>query len=350
MSESDEKLRIYEKICLIRKVEERLMAEYSQQEMKCPMHFCIGQEALPAVLSLLLRTDDTLMCPHRSHGFYLAKNAPLEAMVAEFYGRLTGASRGMAGSQELSHGPSNFYSGAILAGAFAISVGSAFAAKFTGADSLSVGLVGDGGMEEGVVFEAMNLAAVHNLPVLFICENNLYSAHTPSQPYRSRHNHFFARAESFGVKAVLLDGYDPLGLLHRLDGLIRGIRQGSGPIFAEVTTYRTCGHVGIENDLYLDYRTAEEVEVWRSRDPLPVMRHLVRQSGVAERDVLNLEARIDQDIDAALSAAKSAPYPSFEDVLAWNLDGSFHPAVRSLIDGPVSDFNPQQAESKIKAY
>ena len=155
------------------------MAEYHPaDEMRCPMHFCVGQEAMPAALAQVLRRDDVLMSHYRSHGYYLAKGAPLDAMVAEFYGKETGSNSGIAGSMELGAHDHNFYSGAIVAGSLFIPFGAAFAQKYRRLDDISVSIVGDGVFDEGITYEVFNLVALHHLPMLIICENNKYAAHT----------------------------------------------------------------------------------------------------------------------------------------------------------------------------
>src|SRR5256885_15813310 len=174
------RLRLYRMMYLTRRVEEVLMAEYHPaDEMRCPMHFCVGQEAMPAALARVIRSDDILMSHYRSHGHYLAKGAPLEAMVAEFYGKKTGANLGIAGSMELASHEHNFYSGAIVGGSLYMPLGGAFAQKYRGVDDISVSIIGDGVFDEGVTYEIFNLAAPHQFPFLIICGNNKYAAHTP---------------------------------------------------------------------------------------------------------------------------------------------------------------------------
>src|SRR5262245_42976663 len=172
-------LDLYRMMYLIRRAEEILMAEYHPaDEMRCPMHFCVGQEAMPAALSCVMRRTDVLMSHYRSHGYYLAKRAPLDAMIAEFYGKATGANSGIAGSMELGSHDHNFCSGAIVGGSLFIPLGSAFAQRYRGVDDISISVIGDGVFDEGITYEVFNLAALHRLPLLIICENNKYAAHT----------------------------------------------------------------------------------------------------------------------------------------------------------------------------
>ena len=168
------------------------MAEYHPaDEMRCPMHFCVGQEAMPAALAQVLRRNDVLMSHYRSHGYYLAKGAPLEAMVAEFYGKETGSNSGVAGSMELGSHDYNFYSGAIVAGSLFIPFGAAFAQKYRRLDNVSVSVIGDGVFDEGITYEVFNLVALIDLPILIICEIQIRSAYVdratsgPAQAWRN---------------------------------------------------------------------------------------------------------------------------------------------------------------------
>src|SRR5712691_6769223 len=211
------RLQLYRMMYLIRRTEEILMAEYHPaNEMRCPMHFCVGQEAMPAALAQVVRRSDVLMSHYRSHGYYLAKGAPLDAMVAEFYGKGTGANSGVAGSMELGAHDHNFYSGAIVGGSLIIPLGAAFAQKYRGVDDISISVIGDGVFDEGITYEAFNLAALHRLPLLIICENNKYAAHTGLKRRLSTPS-LTERARAFGLPAERLDGNEPELLLAALE-------------------------------------------------------------------------------------------------------------------------------------
>ena len=342
-------LPLYRMMQLIRRTEEMLIDEYHPaDEMKCPIHFCVGQEATPAALAQLMRPTDVVMTHHRSHGYYLAKNAPLDEMVAEFYGKATGSNGGLAGSQELSHEGARFYSGTILSGMFAMANGSAFAQQYAGSSDFTVAVIGDGGMEEGIVFEALNLAAVFNLPILFICENNLYSAHSRIG-VRSLSDNLIGRAKSFEVDAKIVDGNDPILLHQELSRIVADRRAGKGPFFLEVLTYRYCGHVGPENDDVLGYRTPEELEKWKRRDPVSGLREAIIAGDVPEADVLQVEREIDAHVKAAIANAKAASFPSYDKALQLNWSGSYSPAVSNFASASAA-FDGRQDETKLKPY
>lgn len=341
--------QLYNMMQLIRRTQEKIAEEYHPaDEMRCPVHFCIGQEATPAALSLLLRPQDVVMSHHRSHGYYLAKGAPLKALIAELYGKKTGSNGGLAGSQELSCHKSGFYSGTILSGMFAMATGSAFSQQYENTSNLTVGVIGDGGMEEGIVFEALNLAAVMKLPVLFLCENNLYSAHTPIE-VRSLSESLVERAAAFRVKTKLLDGNDPILLHQKLTDITDEIRNGGGPYFVEVQTYRTCSHVGPENDDVLGYRTVEELEKWRRRDPISALRPQLIASGMTESEIDAANKDIDNRITEAIEQAKKDPFPTFDDALDLNWSGKYAKQVTGFVDRTTS-FKGGQSETQLTPY
>ena len=197
-----DKLKIYYHLLLIRSVEEAIVERYHPADkMRCPIHMCVGQELAPSVLNLFLKPEDGLWSHHRSHGYYLAKGGSLTGMISEFYGKKNGANGGLAGSQELSSAKDNFYSGTILSGAFAMSAGSAFASNYLNDDYVTVAIIGDGGMEEGIVFETINLAAKKGLPILFICENNNYSIFTPLKE-RTNSQDLHLKVKEFGIETM----------------------------------------------------------------------------------------------------------------------------------------------------
>jgi TPP-dependent pyruvate/acetoin dehydrogenase alpha subunit len=341
----DQSLRLYRMMYLIRRTEEVLMAEYHPaNEMRCPMHFCVGQEAMPAALSLLLRRGDVLMAHYRSHGYYLAKGAPLEAMIAEFYGKATGANKGVAGSMELGSHDHSFYSGAIVGGSLVVPLGAAFAQRYRGVDDISVAVIGDGVFDEGATYEMFNLAALHHLPLLIICENNRYAAHTPIERRQARP--FLAeRVKSFGLPSEELDGNDAHVLLQALERLVPAIRRGGGPHFVEIETYRLCGHVGPGDDAEVGYRSREEMDAWRARDPVAALRGQLATS-LESAELKGVEAEIETQIASALAAAKHAAFPDFAALLETNWSGEYGPAVDRFVHSATPAFESGQPEAR----
>jgi pyruvate dehydrogenase E1 component alpha subunit len=339
------RLDLYRSMFLTRATEEILMAEYHPaDEMRCPMHFCVGQEAMPAALSRVLRLNDVLMTHYRSHGYYLAKGAPLAAMVAEFYGKATGANSGIAGSMELGSHDHNFYSGAIVGGSLFIPLGTAFSQKYRRVDDISVSVIGDGVFDEGVTYEVLNLAALHHLPLLIICENNKYAAHTALER-RQAAPLLAERAATFGVPTERLDGNDAELLLQRLERVVPAMRAGGGPHFIEIETYRHCGHVGPGDDEGAGYRTADEIADWKTRDPVVGMRGRLANT-VDEAELARLERGLEAEVHAAIDAAKGAQFPDLHDAIAHNWDGGYAPVVRQFTRPAGVSFEAGQNEAR----
>ena len=300
----------------IRRIEEALIEAYHPaNEMRCPIHFCVGQEAAPAALGMALHPDDVIYSHYRSHGYYMAKGASLAAMVAEFYGKQTGSNGGVAGSMELADHANHIYSGAIVGGMVGLAVGQAFAQKYLGGGAITIAAFGDGAMDEGINYEAINLAVLKQLPVLFLCENNLYAAHTPIA-VRAGAAGIVQRAAAFGI---------------------------------EVETYRFCGHVGPERDDGLNYRPEAEVKARKAADPLLALRRKLERSA-AHNQLGAIDAKIEAEIVDAIAAARKAPFPD----IAWAKtivnSGNYDPVVKDLIEGSVGDFRGAQSESKLAPY
>jgi len=205
------------------------------------------------------------------------------------------------------------------------------------------------GMEEGIVFEAMNLAAIKNLPVLFICENNGYSIHSPL-PERSSALIISERVKAFGMEVSSTDGNDVLGVHDKLKDVVSRMRANPAPYFLEVMTYRICGHVGPENDDQYGYRPEAEIEEWRKRDSIEKLRKILKSSGASALVLDDIADEVDAEIRAAINAAMEAPFPDFDATMAFNLSVDYSPVATPLIEGPIGDFDPTQQETKPGPY
>ncbi len=302
----------------IRRVEEAIADHYPAQEMRTPVHLCVGQEATPVGVSEHLDARDKVMSGHRSHGHYLAKGGDLRAMIAEIYGRETGCSRGKGGSQHLIDLDCGFLGSApILASTLSIGVGVAWALKHQGTDGVAVAVVyfGDAATEEGVFHESVSFAALHSLPVLFVCENNLYSVHSdlsvrqPARPISDM-------ALAYGIPGITCDGNDVLSVSQVAAQAVSRARLGLGPSLLVFDTYRWLEHVGPASDLELGYRSAEELELWKSRDPLQRLRLRCR-ANVTGWDAVEqrLETEILDEIVDAFSFARNSPFPDISEML-----------------------------------
>lgn len=349
MAGGDERFLLYQLMLRIRTVEEGLIKEYHPlDQMRCPIHFCVGQEAAPAALGLILQRHDVISCHYRSHGYYLAKGAPLDAMVAEFYGKASGSNGGAGGSMELAHHDSKIYSGAIVGGTVGIAVGSAFAQKYRRGSDVTVAVFGDGAMDEGIAYEAINLAALRQLPVLFLCENNGYAAHT-SVANRTRACSFAARAAAFGVDADRIEDRNPEALYARLRDIVATMRIDRRPFFLEVETYRLCGHVGPKSDDDLGYRPVDEIAERLASDPLGALRERLVATLDAQA-LLSVERAAEAEIAAAIEAAKRAEFPDRGWARSIVASETYDPIVTELIEGAVGDFRGAQSEAKLAPY
>jgi len=342
---------LYAFMLRLRRCEEAIVAEYHPaDEMRCPVHLSIGQEAVPAALSLLLEDDDYFFCSHRTHGYYFGKRAPLKPFIAELYGRATGANGGLSGSQDISFPPLNFHGGAILAGSIGIAVGVAQAIKLLGKPQVAAVGFGDGAVDEGIVWEAFNLAVLRKLPVVFVCENNNYSVFSPQNKRQPKSN-ISHRAASFGLKTYSLFGNDVIDVHTALSEAIRRARKGDGPSLVEAFTYRVCGHVGPEGDDHLDYRPREELEFWKSNCPIVLVEEQMLQNGLlTASEKQELIDRIDKEIEEAFSFAKKSPFPGAVDWGPLNYSNASPMADKLLQDLESRDFDPNQAEAKLAPY
>jgi TPP-dependent pyruvate/acetoin dehydrogenase alpha subunit len=348
----DTLLQLYRQMLRLRRTEEGLHQEYHPaDEMRCPIHFCIGQEAIPAALSLHVRPDDYVFSHHRSHGYYFAKGSPLRELFAEIYGKATGASGGKAGSQDISHSETNFYSGAILAGAVSIAVGAAFGFKHKQTRQISVSGFGEGCTDEGAFWESMNYAGKQKLPVLFVCENNRYATFS-DQLKRQAQDNISERVRPFGVRATTIFGNDTV-LAHRTIGAeIERLRNGDGPALIEAYTYRWNSHVGPEDDGANAYRAAGELDFWKANCPIVLLGEKLRAAGLLTDALLaRYETEIAAEVAANFKFAKESPFPTDTNWHQMNYADATPLADQLLgVTAGGGNFDQNQAEAKLGPY
>ncbi|HVT73256.1 MAG TPA: thiamine pyrophosphate-dependent dehydrogenase E1 component subunit alpha [Lacunisphaera sp.] len=344
--------QLYRQMLRLRRTEEALHQEYHPaDEMRCPIHFCIGQEAVPAALSLLVQPDDYLFSHHRSHGYYFAKGSPLRELFAEIYGKATGASGGKAGSQDISHSPTNFYSGAILAGAVSIAVGAAFGFKHRQSRQVSISGFGEGCTDEGAFWEAMNYAGKQQLPVLFVCENNRYATFSDQLKRQARDN-IAERVRTFGVRATTIFGNDTVLAWRTIGAELDRLRAGDGPALIEAYTYRWNSHVGPEDDSANAYRQPGEMEFWKENCPIVLLGEKLRAAGLLD-DALaaRLEGEIATEIAANFKFAKESPFPTDTNWRRMNYEDATPLADRLLgVSAAGGNFDQDQDEARLGPY
>jgi 2-oxoisovalerate dehydrogenase E1 component len=293
---------------LIRIAEERIAELYPEQEMRCPVHLCIGQEAVAVGVCGALGPEDQVMGAHRSHGHYLARGGSLNAMMAELYGKATGCCGGKGGSMHLVDLAVNYLGSAPIVGStIAIAVGAAFALQLRGEPGVTAVFFGEGATEEGVFHESMNFASLRKLPVLFVCENNQYATEVPFR-YAAGNPSVAGRGSSYGIPGVEVDGNDVLAVHAAAEEAIHRARSGGGPTLLECRTYRTRAHAEGMGDF--TYRTREEVEEWKARCPIARLRQQLLDGGLAAAAELDtIDAEINAVVAEAHQFAETSPWP-----------------------------------------
>lgn len=295
----------------IRMTEQEIARLYPQQEMRCPVHLCVGQEAVPAAVCRCLAHGDMLFASHRSHGYYIARGASLKALFAELYGKTTGCTGGKGGSQHLACPQKGFVgSSAIVAGTIPIAVGAALSAVMQRRKSVVVVAFGDGAIDQGVFYESLNFSALKRLPVIFVCENNLYATHAHLSVRQFKDN-IFERAAVLGVRGMRVDGNDAMRVFAACLEATARARAGGGPTLLECRTYRWLEHVGPYYDYHLRYRSRAELYRWMRRCPIVMLeRRLLRQKVIRDDQLIAAKRHIASMLREAVSFAKKSPFPA----------------------------------------
>lgn len=310
-------IRLYELMLTIRQVEERLAEALLDGEIRCPVHLYSGQEAVAAGVCANLDADDYVFGTHRSHGHYLAKGGNLDAMIAEIYGRRTGCARGRGGSMHVVDPDLHIYATPIVAATISNAVGAAFAAARRKSDGVAVTFFGDGAVEEGRFYESLNLASLYRLPVLFVCENNLYASHMPLGA-RQRNPHIYRHAQSFDMPGFQVNGNDVFAVYQTAQEAVERARGGEGPTLIECRTYRWRGHVGPHYDLDKNIRDPEEWEAWQARCPIRRLGQALVAEGLQTEEELDaILGEIDKSVENAWSFARRSPSPDQTELLAY---------------------------------
>jgi len=298
-------LEQYRRMLVIRGFEERVAALYRDGEVPGFVHLSTGQEATAVGACWPLRTTDVITSTHRGHGHCLAKGLDPLAMFAELMARDAGANRGRGGSMHIADPTLGIFGANGIVGAgLPIAVGAATAAQLRADGGVAVAFFGDGAVAHGTFHEAVNLAAVWNLPVVFFCENNGYAEFSAAA---DQHGAALAqRALGYGVEFVAVDGNDVVAVAEAMTAVVDRVRAGAGPVMVEATTYRWHGHY--EGDPQR-YRTADELADWKARDPLTVAADHCRAAGVTDADLTEIAAAVDRVLDAAVASARALPAP-----------------------------------------
>jgi pyruvate dehydrogenase E1 component alpha subunit len=299
----------------IRAVEEAIARYYPEGKMRCPVHLSIGQESIPAIFSQIIRPTDFAVSTHRGHAHYLAKGGNLNAMIAEIYGKSSGCSKGRGGSMHLIDLSVNFMgTSAIVGNSIPVGVGLALSSQLKKTDQISCVFLGDGAIEEGVFYESVNFAAVRKLPVLFICENNLYSVYSPLSVRQPKGRVIAKMVEAMGLEVAVGDGHNIASSHEIIKNAVDKVRKSGAPLFLEFTTYRWREHCGHDFDNDIGYRTQEEFLEWQAKDPLNNLeRELQQTSSQMAISLEKIKSEIDLEVKKAFDFAERSQFPAQSD-------------------------------------
>ena len=293
----------------IRLVEESIANKYSEQKMRCPTHLSIGQEAIAVGVCANLTSQDQVLSTHRAHAHYLAKGGCLNSMMAEIYGKASGCSKGMGGSMHLIDTSVGFMgSTAIVANTIPVAVGLALEKKLTRKKSIACVFFGDGATEEGAFYESVNFAIIHSLPILFICENNLYSVYSGLEVRQPVDRKIYKMVRAMGISAQHGNGNDVEEVARKVKHAKTMILKSGGPQFLEFDTYRWREHCGPNFDNNIGYREESEFLKWKKKDPL--------KNFYSENSQKYIDRKIDtisQEIDDAHQFADDSKFPTLQD-------------------------------------
>jgi pyruvate dehydrogenase E1 component alpha subunit len=304
----DHSIRLLRQMLSIRRFEEKCAELYTATKIRGFLHLCVGEEAIAAGVMEALRPEDAVVSTYREHGHALARGITARSILAEMYGKVEGCSRGRGGSMHLFDAKTRFYGGNAIVGAgIPIAVGLALADRMRSQPRVTCCFFGDGAVAEGEFHECMNLAALWKLPVLFVCENNLYAMGTRLDLAQAQTD-LAKKAAAYALQSESVDGMDVLAVEAAAMKAAEAIRAGNGPVFLECRTYRFRAHSMYDPELY---RTDAEVSEWKKRDPIPA---LVSSLKFSDADLAALEKEIDSEIQDAIAFAEAGTLEPVEDL------------------------------------
>jgi len=308
----DHALLLLREMLRIRRFEERAAELYTLGKIRGFLHLYIGEEAVAVGALQALAPEDAIVATYREHGHALARGMPAGALMAELYGKANGCSRGRGGSMHFFDVTRRFYGGyAIVGGGLPIAVGLALASRLQGRRDVTACFFGDGAVAEGEFHESLNLAALWKLPVLFLCENNLYAMGTALARHQSQPD-IAAKAAAYAIAADAVDGMDVLAVEAAARRAVDAVRSLGAPFLLEARTYRFRAHSMYDPELY---RSKEEVEQWKLRDPIPLFAARLEETGLlSAADRVEIERAVADEIEAAIAEAEAGPWEPVEDL------------------------------------
>lgn len=309
-AQEQRQLELYRQVVRIRRFEERAYRLFMEGLVKGTSHLSLGMEAIAAGFGVAMRADDYTFCTYRGHAHTLVRGTPMAGVMGELLGRASGVCGGKGGSMHLTsveHGAMGSY--AIIGAHLPIANGAAWSAQVRGSGQVAVCFFGDGTTNIGAFHEALNLAKVWNLPVVFVCENNLYMEYTAIGDVTAVEHPAADRASAYGLPSIIVDGNDPDAVHEVAAAAIERARSGGGPSLIEAKTYRHGGHSRADPGTY---RPDDEVAQWLARDPVVTYRQRLVDRGVDPALIEDIEARAQADVDAATESARAAPLPEVQ--------------------------------------
>ena len=307
---------LLESMLRMRYFEEYVSEIYSNGLIRTPVHLGIGQEAIAAGVLLNKSPTDVVFSHHRCHNHFIGCGGNLNQLAAELLGKSDGVSGGRGGSVHLVDRDNGFLgSTAIMGESVSLAVGAGFGLKHLNKDAVSIVFFGDGAMDEGVVWESANFAAIHNIPVLFVCENNSYSAESTLNLRMLQGTSYTSRFNSLGIKTFSLDGNNVLDVYHTIKTVFSDIRSISIPYFIEFKTYRWKEHVGPNEDLFKNraYRSEKELEYWKNRCPIKLLISKIIEKNPDDREIVkNMQKKVNIEVEEAFTFAKNSSFPMID--------------------------------------
>jgi len=303
----DTYLMWYEQMLLMRKFEEKAGQLYGQQKIRGFCHLYIGQEAVLAGAMSVIKQEDSMITAYRDHAHALAKGVTPNAVMAELYGKATGCSKGKGGSMHMFDKEKHFYGGhGIVGGQVPLGAGIAFAEKYKGTEFVNIAYMGDGAVRQGALTETFNMAALWQLPVIFVCENNGYAMGT-SVERTTIQTDIYKLGLPYGIPSQAVDGMDPAAVHVAMDEAVQRARRGEGPTFLEMRTYRYKGHSMSDPQ---KYRTKEELESYKAKDPIETTKQVIVEKGYADDKWFEeIDAKIKDLVDESVKFSEESPWP-----------------------------------------
>ena len=310
---------LFLKMLRIRMVELEISKRYhvEPKKMRCPIHLSVGQESVAVSVCKNLKKTDSIFTAHRSHAHYLAKGGSLKKMIAELHGRKTGCAGGAGGSMHLIDLNVNILGAVPIVGSsIAVGVGKAWANKLDNKDDIVVIFLGDGATEEGIFFESLDFASLHDLKVIFVCENNYFSVYSHIKKRQSKYRNICKIAEATGIKSSHIKFHDYFSIYKNMKRIVQRVKKNSRPYFFQIDTFRNLEHCGPSNDDHLGYRNNKFIKFWSKNDVVEKAKYeLLRKKIISKKSLLSIEKKISLEIKKAFRFALKSPFPNKKTIL-----------------------------------